>query len=237
MFFASLYIDLGLHKWLGGKEFTCNAGDMGLRPGSGTSPGEGNGYPLQYSCLENPTTEEAGRQQSKGSQRNGQDLVMRQQWHVVCSPSHHWRQLGASLGLEPEWPGPCLDLPPLGVWPLTVCPKRETEAPSLKTELESPRISLYCICLVKRVYRASWGKGGNGFYLLIESSIAHRKGWIFFWGGRGHVACGILVLDKGWNPHYLHREQGVLTTGPAGSSRKGKNWWWISLKIISYLCL
>ena len=36
-----------------GKESTCNAGDMGLIPGSGRYPGEGNGYPLQYSCLEN----------------------------------------------------------------------------------------------------------------------------------------------------------------------------------------
>ena len=31
-----------------------NAGDLGLIPGSGRSPGEGNGKPLQYSCLENP---------------------------------------------------------------------------------------------------------------------------------------------------------------------------------------
>ena len=31
-----------------------NAGDVGLIPGSGRSPGEGNGNPLQYSCLENP---------------------------------------------------------------------------------------------------------------------------------------------------------------------------------------
>ena len=31
-----------------------NAGDLGLIPGSGRSPGEGNGNPLQYSCLENP---------------------------------------------------------------------------------------------------------------------------------------------------------------------------------------
>ena len=31
----------------------CNAGDPGLIPGSGKSPGEGNGKPLQYSCLEN----------------------------------------------------------------------------------------------------------------------------------------------------------------------------------------
>ena len=36
------------------KESTCHAGDPGLTPGSGRSPGEGNGNPLQYSCLENP---------------------------------------------------------------------------------------------------------------------------------------------------------------------------------------
>ena len=36
------------------KESTCNAGDLGSIPGSGRSPGEENGYPLQYSCLENP---------------------------------------------------------------------------------------------------------------------------------------------------------------------------------------
>ena len=40
-----------------GEESTCNAGDTGDAgsiPGSGRSPGEGNGSPLQYSCLENP---------------------------------------------------------------------------------------------------------------------------------------------------------------------------------------
>ena len=37
-----------------GKEFACDAGDVGLIPGSGRSPGEGNGNPLQYSCLGNP---------------------------------------------------------------------------------------------------------------------------------------------------------------------------------------
>ena len=36
-----------------GKESACNAGDLGSIPGSGRSAGEGNGYPLQYSCLEN----------------------------------------------------------------------------------------------------------------------------------------------------------------------------------------
>ena len=36
-----------------GKESACNAGDLGLISGLGRSPGEGNGYPLQYSGLEN----------------------------------------------------------------------------------------------------------------------------------------------------------------------------------------
>ena len=36
------------------KAFACSVGDLGSIPGSGRSPGEGNGYPLQYSCLENP---------------------------------------------------------------------------------------------------------------------------------------------------------------------------------------
>ena len=38
----------------GGLESACNAGDPGSIPGLGRCPGEGNGYPLQYSCLENP---------------------------------------------------------------------------------------------------------------------------------------------------------------------------------------
>ena len=61
-----------LPKWLSGKEFACNeggAGDVGLIPGLGRSPGGGNGNLPQYSCLENPWTEEPGRLQTIGSQR------------------------------------------------------------------------------------------------------------------------------------------------------------------------
>ena len=44
---------MGFPSDSGGKESACNAGDVGLIPGSGRSPGEGNGNPLQYSYLEN----------------------------------------------------------------------------------------------------------------------------------------------------------------------------------------
>ena len=44
---------MGFPGGLAGKESTCSVGDLGLIPGLGRSPGEGNGYPLQYSGLEN----------------------------------------------------------------------------------------------------------------------------------------------------------------------------------------
>ena len=44
----------GFPGGLVGKESACNAGDLGLIPGSGRSSGEGNCNPPQYSCLENP---------------------------------------------------------------------------------------------------------------------------------------------------------------------------------------
>ena len=51
------------------KASAWNAGDPGSIPESGRSSGEGNGSPLQYSCLENPIGEEPGGLQSMGSQR------------------------------------------------------------------------------------------------------------------------------------------------------------------------
>ena len=53
-----------------GKESACKAGDLGLIPGLGRSPGEGNGNPHQYSCLENPMDRGAWRVQSMGSQES-----------------------------------------------------------------------------------------------------------------------------------------------------------------------
>ena len=58
-----------------GKESACNAGDPGLIPGSGRSPGEGNGNPLEYSCLENFMDRGAWRATDHGVTRIGHDLV------------------------------------------------------------------------------------------------------------------------------------------------------------------
>ena len=71
----------GLPWWLSGKESACNAGVIGLIPGSGRSPGEGNGNPLQYPAWRIPWTEESGATVHEGRyspwchKRVGHDLT------------------------------------------------------------------------------------------------------------------------------------------------------------------
>ena len=75
--------------FLGGsddKESACNAGDLGLIPGSGRSPGEGNGYPLQYSCLENPHGQ---RSLAGGLQWGCKELDILNHFHFAVSHILH----------------------------------------------------------------------------------------------------------------------------------------------------
>ena len=57
-----------------GKESACNARDLGLIPGSGRSPREGNGNPLQCSCLENPMDRRAWQATVHGVTRSWTQL-------------------------------------------------------------------------------------------------------------------------------------------------------------------
>ena len=73
---------------LGLKNLPDNAGDVrdvGSIPGSGSSPGGGQGNPLQYSCLDKPWTEEPGGLWSIGSQRAGRD-----QSNLAHTALLHW---------------------------------------------------------------------------------------------------------------------------------------------------
>ena len=71
--FYALEKEIGFPGGSDSKASACSAGDLGSIPGLGRSPGEGNGNPLQYSCLEIPWTEEPGGLQSMGSLRVGHD--------------------------------------------------------------------------------------------------------------------------------------------------------------------
>ena len=72
------------------KETSCNEGDLGLIPGWGRTPGEGNGYPPQYPCLENSMDREHGRLQSMGSQRVGHDRATFTFTRILSSVSLHY---------------------------------------------------------------------------------------------------------------------------------------------------
>ena len=61
IYYNLIFFFNGLPWQLSGKESACNAGDLGSIPGLGRSPGEKNGDPFQYSCLENPIDRGAWR--------------------------------------------------------------------------------------------------------------------------------------------------------------------------------
>ena len=70
-----------------GKESACHARDPGLIPGSGRSPGGGNGNPLQYFCLENPMDRGAWGATVRGVARVGHDLLTKPQSRARLSDS------------------------------------------------------------------------------------------------------------------------------------------------------
>ena len=86
------------------KESACHAG---LLPGSGRSPGEGNGNPLQYSSLEIPCTEEPGRLQSMWSQTVGHDWDTNTHTHTHTPAYTVWVLYHSNLCMSlPSAPAP-----------------------------------------------------------------------------------------------------------------------------------
>ena len=80
-------------------ESACNAGDLDWIPGLGRSPGEGNGNPLQYSCLENPMDRGAWQAIVHGVTRVRHDLATKPPPHgnISCKDGHNKGQ---------KWYGP-----------------------------------------------------------------------------------------------------------------------------------
>ena len=68
------------------KASAYNAGDLGLIPGSGRSPGEGSGSPLQYSCLENPHGQRSPAGCSPWGHRGGHNWATVNQWSYSVVP-------------------------------------------------------------------------------------------------------------------------------------------------------
>ena len=72
-----------------GKESTCNAEDLGSIPGLGRSPGEENGNPLQYSCLENPMDRGARQATVHGVTRVRHDLATKPPPLVIITNTYN----------------------------------------------------------------------------------------------------------------------------------------------------
>ena len=72
----------GLPWQVSSKELACSAGDLGSIPRSGRSPGEYNGNPLQYSCLENPKDRGAWRAAVHGISKSQTQLSDKASLHV-----------------------------------------------------------------------------------------------------------------------------------------------------------
>ena len=118
------------------KASACNAGDQGSIPGSGRPPGEGNGYPLRYSCLENSTDRGAWQASVHGVTKN---MLLSHFSHVrfCVTPKTAAHQAPRSLGFsrQEHWSGlPCPSpgvLPDPGIKPWSPA----LQADSLPTEL------------------------------------------------------------------------------------------------------
>ena len=105
------------------KESACSVGDLGSIPGLGRSPGEGNGNPCQYSCLENPT--------DRGARWAAVLAKLLQSYPTLCDPMD---QAPLSMGFSREdyWTG--LPLPPLGGLSKAGIEPRSLQADSLPFE-------------------------------------------------------------------------------------------------------
>ena len=86
-----------------GKASACNAGDLGSIPGSGRFPGEGNGNPLQYCCLENPLEEEPDGLQSMGLQIVRHDSATSLLHFILTMDSPNVIDLGSLLSFHTQF--------------------------------------------------------------------------------------------------------------------------------------
>ena len=126
-----------------GRESTCNAGDWGSIPGLGRSPGEGNGNPLQNSCLGNPMDRGAWPATAhKGSQRVGHDWVTRHPHRTELSHVGAERPASKTVQSVEERPGSFVELT-LPWPPVPTCHEGSAELSQKRVPLPSLPASLW----------------------------------------------------------------------------------------------
>ena len=126
--------------WSDSKESACNAGDLGSIPGSGRSPGKGNGYPLKCSCLENSMDRGAhSRLQSMGLQKVGHNWATNTFTFFLFSLGNKIESVSRNIFKGPPYSSLSrlasaaaeLEVTPPREWP---CPRQLTQPAGSHTE-------------------------------------------------------------------------------------------------------
>ena len=162
--YVNIRKELGFPDCSAGKESACNAGDLGSIPGLGRSPGEGKGYPLQYSGLENSMdcivyrVAESRTRLSDFHFHLSVHVLAAQLCPILCNPGH-CSPPGSSLYMEfsrqEYWSGLPFpspgDLPNPGIEPRS--PALQADAlpsePPRKSKQYCEQQALYCTWLSK----------------------------------------------------------------------------------------
>ena len=156
-----------------GKEFAWKIGDLGSIPGSGRSTGEGNGNPLQCSCLENPMDRGPWQATVQGVERVRHDCVTKpppplkvergKSWGpsgcAVCSPGRCPRRDSGGWGSRK---GSCAGDTHLGVWEVEAATQRERTGKRTWATPEAPPLS-------------AWGAGAENPGSQTGDSASRRK--------------------------------------------------------------
>ena len=160
---AALCLSWGFFGGSDGEESACSVGDLGSIPGLGRSPGEGHGYPLQYSCLENSM--------DRGAWRATVHCVLKSlTWLGLCCGKEVFDLSCGAWDLVP-WPVIELRPPALGVRSLSHWTTREVPS-DLIFYWVTPLKSLS----PNRV--TSWGTAGEGG---DREGIASLTQWTWVW--------------------------------------------------------
>ena len=183
-------------RWLSSKESACNSGDMGLMPGLGRSPREGNDYPLQYSCL--------GKHMDRGTWQATVHGVARVRHDLATECALVWEKwkLGRTIGRSQLYCFLSWELPackrafftfPLGPKSLSrkalSCSRTggtmQIGISTSEIQFISPLDSLTNLCL----HSCSMSNRGDifisitcaGFFLKLFRIQAGRKKFLFIW--------------------------------------------------------
>ena len=183
------------------KESACNAGHLGLIPGLGRPPGEGNGNPLQCSCLENPMDRGAWQAAVHGIARVRHDLATKERDPLSCYEVYG---IFPDQGSKPSllhWKADSLPLSHQGSPCLDYCNSLTLVFQFLVSALSNSLDNLTCMCVLSPSVMSNslWPHGPYPARFLHQWDSPGKNTGV----GRHSLLQGIFLI-QGSNPYLLH---------------------------------